>query len=79
MFLRFAAAIGLITAIGLMTIAIEKQNLSLKRAISLQHYQIEVLREQKWRLALESQQLGALPRLQEEWENSHQSPDSRSR
>jgi hypothetical protein len=68
MFFRFAAAIGLITAIGLAAIAIEKQNLSLKREISSQHYQLQIQQEKYSRLVLETQQLAAPPRLMEEWE-----------
>lgn len=71
MFLRFAAAIGLTTAIGLMGISIEKQNLSIKRKISLQHYQMEILREQRSRLVLKTERLGSPVRLAEEWEDSH--------
>lgn len=66
MFFRIAAAIGLVTAIGLMLIAIEKQNLALKQAISLQHYQLDVLREQHCRLTLKTQRLSAPLRLVEE-------------
>jgi len=66
MFFRFAAAIGLATAIGLMVIAIEKQHLRLKQAISLQHYQLDLLREQHSRLVLKTQRLAAPPRLAEE-------------
>lgn len=68
MFFRFAAALGLLTSIALVAIAIEKQNLSLKRSISLQHYQLQILDEQRCRLILQTQQLGAPPRLMEEWE-----------
>ncbi|SFJ17307.1 hypothetical protein [Planctomicrobium piriforme] len=68
MFLRFAAAIGLATAMALAAIAVEKQNLSLKRAISLQHYQLEVLQEKRCRLVLESQRLAGPLRLLEEAE-----------
>lgn len=72
MFLRFTAAIGLTTAIGLTVISIEKQNLSLKRKISLQHYQLEILREQRSRLFLETQRLGSPLRLAEEWDEREQ-------
>jgi len=70
MFFRIAAAIGLATAVGLMVIAIEKQNLMLRRAISLQHYQLDILHEQQCRLILKTQQLAALPRLAREWEQA---------
>jgi len=58
MFLRFAAAIGLLTAISLAAIAVEKQNLSLKRVISLQHYQSELLREKRCRQILQAERFG---------------------
>jgi hypothetical protein len=58
MFLRFAAAIGLLTAISLAAIAVEKQNLSLKRIISLQHYQFELLREKRSRQILQAERFG---------------------
>jgi hypothetical protein len=70
MFFRFAAAIGLITAIGLAAIAIEKQNLSLKREISRQHYDLEIQQEKNSRLVLETQQLAAPSRLMDEWQNA---------
>ncbi len=70
MFLRFAAAIGLLTAIALAAIAVEKQNLSLKRAISLQHYQLEAMQEQHCRLVLETQQLSSPTRLLPELERA---------
>ncbi|WP_437229040.1 hypothetical protein SH661x_001225 [Planctomicrobium sp. SH661] len=79
MFFRFAAAIGLATAVGLMAIAIEKQNLSLKRAISLQHYQIDVLREHRCRLTLQTQSLQAPPRLMEQWKHASERERSVSR
>jgi len=79
MFLRFAAAIGLMTAIGLMAIAIEKQNLSVKRAISLQYYQMDVLREQRCRLVYQTQQLAAPHRLFQEREQTNSMLDNATR
>ncbi|HWL08612.1 MAG TPA: hypothetical protein VNQ76_09415 [Planctomicrobium sp.] len=76
MFFRFAAAIGLMTATALAAIAIEKQNLSLKRAISLQHYQLDLLQEKRCRLVLETQQLGSPLRLLEEAERQQKANKS---
>ncbi|MCA9081093.1 MAG: hypothetical protein KDA58_11080 [Planctomycetaceae bacterium] len=64
MYFRFATAIALVTAISLVGIALEKQNLALKRTISLQHYQLQILREQEARLRLEVHQLKAPHMLQ---------------
>ena len=66
MFFRFAAALGLLTALSLAAITVEKQNLSCKRTISLQHYQLQALRERRCRLVLETQQLGAPLKLLKE-------------
>ncbi len=65
MYFRFATAIALLTAISLVGIAMDKQVLALKRAISLQHYQLDILREQEARLRLDVQRLEALVRLQQ--------------
>lgn len=63
MLFRFVAALTLVTAVSLLGIALEKQNLAMKRAISLQHYRLEILREKRSRLVLKTHQLGAIPRL----------------
>lgn len=65
MYFRFATAIALLTAISLVGIAMDKQVLALKRAISLQHYQLDILREQEARLRLDVQRLEAPLRLQQ--------------
>ena len=68
MFFRLAAAIGILTAIALAAIALEKQNLSLKRSISLQHYQLQRLQEKRCRLVLRTEELASPARLLESWE-----------
>ena len=68
MFFRFAAAVMLVTGISLLGIALEKQNLALKRSISLQHYRLEILQEQRSRLILKTHALGAISRLAEGWD-----------
>lgn len=68
---RFAAAVGILTAISLMAISLEKQNLALRRAVSWQHYQLQRLEEKRCRAVLLSQELGSPARLREEWERTH--------
>lgn len=63
MFFRFGAAVVLIVAISLVGIALEKQALSLKRAITLQTYRARQLEERRARLRLESERLGAPQQL----------------
>lgn len=63
MLFRFVAALTLVTAVSLLGISLEKQNLALKRTISLQHYRLEILEEKRSRLILKTHQLGAIPRL----------------
>ncbi len=71
----------LLTSVSLVGIAIEKQNLALKRQISLQHYDIESLKERRCQLVLETQQLAAPTRLLQERKQqtfaaeSHQTSD----
>ncbi|REJ84431.1 MAG: hypothetical protein DWQ34_19875 [Planctomycetota bacterium] len=68
MFFRFGAALVLVILIALLGIAIEKRNLALRRSISLQDYRREQLLEQRARLRLETEQLGAPGRLLDEVE-----------
>ena len=65
MFFRFAMAVALIVGVSLCGVALEKRALSLQRAISLQHYRAEQLNEQKVRLRLHCEELGAPARLLE--------------
>lgn len=51
-FFRFATAIAVVTAVGLVSIALEKQILSLKRSISLEHYRTSHLQEEQAQLQL---------------------------
>ena len=66
MYFRFAAALVVVTAVALAAIGIQKQILSLKRSISLQHYNLQILEEKRARLTLKTQQLGAPLRLEKE-------------
>ncbi|WP_437188233.1 hypothetical protein SH668x_001669 [Planctomicrobium sp. SH668] len=79
MFFRIAAAIGLATAIGLTVIAVEKQKLTLRQKISLQHYQLEVLNEQKNQLVLETQQLTSPLHLMDQWKLQQEDLKSQSK
>lgn len=63
MFFRFGSAIVLVVLISLAGTALEKRNLQLKRAVSRQHYRLEVLLEQHSARRVEAQRLGAPIRL----------------
>jgi len=63
MFFRFGSALILVVVISLLGIFVEKQNLTLRREISCQHYRMDVLQEEYVRLRLRSQQLAAIERL----------------
>lgn len=59
MYFRFGAAIVLVVVISLAGVALEKQSLSYRRAISRQRYRMDVLVEQYAQLRLKAQRLGA--------------------
>ncbi len=63
MFFRFVSAVALVVAVSLGGIALEKSNLTLRRAISQQHYQLDDLLEEYARLRLQTQQMAAPSRL----------------
>ena len=65
MFFRFGSAVFLVVVMSLLGIAIEKQNLDLRREISRQHYRMDVLQEEHARLRLRSQKLAAIQRVSE--------------
>lgn len=60
MYFRFGAALFLVVSISLLGIAIEKQNLTLRRELSRQHYRMDVLQDRHVRLRLQSQRLSAV-------------------
>jgi hypothetical protein len=68
MFFRFGAALALIVTVAVAGTALETQNLALKRSLSQQHYQLDVLVESQNSLRLEAQRLGAPARLFESLE-----------
>jgi len=63
MYFRFGSALVLVVVVSLATIALEKQNLELRRAVSRQHFRMDVLRDAHAGLRLKTQQLGAPARL----------------
>jgi len=63
MYFRFASALALVILISFGGVAIEKQCLDLRRAVSRQHYRQEALRDLYARTRLRTQQLGAPVRL----------------
>ena len=63
MFFRFGSAVCLVVLVSLIGIAIEKRSLELRRELSRQHYQMDVLRDRHARLRLKSQELARIERL----------------
>jgi hypothetical protein len=68
MFFRFGAGLLLVVLISLAGTALEKRNLELKRAVSRQHFRLEILREQHVAQRVLAQQQGAPARLIEQVE-----------
>lgn len=69
MVFRFLVAIGLVVAVALAGVALEKRTLELRRAVTTQHFREGVLRENHARLRLRTQELGAPARLVEALED----------
>lgn len=65
MYFRFCSALVLVVIISLAGAATEKRQLELRRLLSHQHYQLEVLVERQAALRVEAQRLGAPLRLLE--------------
>ena len=59
MYFRFGSALFLVVAISLSGTALEKRNLELRRAVTAQKYQQEMLRDAFVRKRLQVQQLAA--------------------
>jgi hypothetical protein len=74
MYFRFGSALVLVFLMSVGGIAIEKQCLSLRRAVIRQQYRREILADEYARLRLETQQLGAPIRLFETIEHRRMSP-----
>lgn len=78
MVFRFGSAVALVVLISLAGVALEKQTLSLRRALSRQHFRAARLEEQRERLRMTTQQLSSPRRLQAVLqEQGRQSPGSR--
>ena len=63
MFFRFGAAICLVVVVGLTGTAIESRSLDLRRAISHQRYQLDVLIERQAKLRVAAERAGAPAQL----------------
>lgn len=63
MFFRFSAALLLIVTVSMAGVVLEKRTLELRRSISRQHYQTDLLLEQHVRLRLDTQRLTAPSQL----------------
>jgi hypothetical protein len=63
MFFRFGAAMALVVAVALAGTAMENRSLALRRAISHQRYQLDVLIEKQARLRVAAQRAGAPAQL----------------
>src|SRR4051812_4255277 len=70
MFYRFGGALVLLVIIALGGIAIEKRNLTLRRAVSHQKFREEVLMEEHAVHRLKAQQLGAPGRLMDDFDEA---------
>lgn len=68
MFFRFGSAIVLVVLISLAGVALEKQNLELRREVSRQHFRMDVLLDTHAKMRLRTQQLGAPVRMIERLE-----------
>jgi hypothetical protein len=63
MYFRFGSAQVLVILVSMAGVAIEKQCLALRRAVSREHYRYDALRDLSARLRFKTQQLGAPHRL----------------
>src|SRR5688572_5564439 len=63
MYFRFGSALLLVVLVAMAGVAIEKQSLELRRSVSRQHYQTDVLQDAYARARLRTQQLGAPERV----------------
>lgn len=66
MYFRFGVALVLVVAVSLAGTTLEKRNLELKRAVSRQHYRLEILQEQVASQRVQAAELGAPARLIEQ-------------
>ncbi len=71
MFFRFAAALLLVALVSMVGVRLEKQTLEIRREVSVQYYQTDLLLELLVRLRLETQQLTAPAQLAATIENAN--------
>ena len=65
MFFRFAAGLILVVLVSMVGIVLEKQTLEMKRAVSRQYFQVDLLLEMHAKLRLSIQELTAPSQLAE--------------
>ena len=75
-YFRFAAALLLVVLVSMAGVRLEKQSLELRRAVTVQYYQTDLLLEMLVRLRLETQRLTAPSQLAAVKENSELQPRS---
>jgi hypothetical protein len=75
-FFRFAAGLLLVALVATAGVRLEKQTLELRRAVTLQYYQTDLLLELLVRLRLETQRLTAPAQLAVTAENAAQASKS---
>jgi hypothetical protein len=63
MYFRFGSALFLVVLVAMAGVALEKRTLELRRSVSRQHYQTDVLQDAYSRARLRTQQLGAPERV----------------
>ena len=76
MFFRFAAGLLLVVLVSTAGVRLEKQTLELRRSVSVQYYQTDLLLELQVRLRLETQRLTAPAQLAATAENATHSKES---
>ena len=76
MYFRFVAGLLLVALVSMAEVRLEKQTLELRRAVSLQYYQTDLLLELLVKLRLETQQLTAPAQLAATIENAENAKSS---
>lgn len=78
MLFRFTCAVILVLLTALAGIALERENLALKRSVSLQHYRIDQLRERRAKLRLRIGELSGPRRFHRDVQTAPGEPEPRS-
>ncbi len=79
MFFRFAAGLLLVVLVSTAGVRLEKQTLEMRRAVSVQYYQTDLLLELLVRLRLETQRLTAPAQLRTTVENASSAVQKKDR